>query len=406
MADDNSIHRAAATGDGGAIRALLRADATLATRADSIAGWDPLTHLCFSEQLRDREHSDRFVDAARALLTAGAPASTGFTKGGMFESALYGAAGVARDAALTRVLLEHGADPNDDEVPYHAGETYDNAVVQALIDSGRLNADSLATMLLRKCDWHDGEGIALLLKHGADPNRMTPWGYTAFHQAIRRDNHIAIVSYLLDQGADPLIAGHGRTALVMAAWNGRGDVLQACRDRGIAIEFDGLGALVAACALGDESRVNALAQDAALVVHLRQHEGALLGAFAGVGNTTGIAHLLDLGANVNAMITIDDGYWQLAKHSTPLHVAAWRARHEIVKLLVARGAAVNAEDAKGQTPLTLAVRACVDSYWSDERQPDSVLALLKAGAVVPTTIALPTGYGAIDALLMSRVIVP
>ena len=49
-----------------------------------------------------------------------------------WESALYGAAGVAHHAELTRLLLERGADPNDGEVTYHAPETYDNAAMRVL----------------------------------------------------------------------------------------------------------------------------------------------------------------------------------------------------------------------------------------------------------------------------------
>ena len=37
------------------------------------------------------------------------------------------AAGVAHHPGLTQLLLDRGADPNDDEVPYHVGESYDNA---------------------------------------------------------------------------------------------------------------------------------------------------------------------------------------------------------------------------------------------------------------------------------------
>ncbi len=35
------------------------------------------------------------------------------------EAAIYGAAGIAQHAELTRLLLERGADPNDEETPYH-----------------------------------------------------------------------------------------------------------------------------------------------------------------------------------------------------------------------------------------------------------------------------------------------
>ena len=104
---------------------------------------------------------------------SGASASTGFTEmidqppRPAFESALYGAAGVAQHVGLTKLLLERGADPNDEETPYHVPETYDNAVLTVLLESGRLNADSLATLLLRKADWHDTAGVTQLLAAGA-----------------------------------------------------------------------------------------------------------------------------------------------------------------------------------------------------------------------------------------------
>src|SRR5947207_613071 len=98
------------------------------------------------------------------------------------------AAGVAHHAELTRLLLERGADPNDGETPYHTPEGLDNAALEVLVESGKLTDDSLATMLLRKADWHDYQGLKFLLEHGADPNRITHWNYTALHQAMRRDN--------------------------------------------------------------------------------------------------------------------------------------------------------------------------------------------------------------------------
>ena len=57
-------------------------------------------------------------------------------------------------------------------------------------------------------------------------------------------------------------------------------------------------------------------------------------------------------------------------------------------------------DGAGRTPLALAVKACVDSYWTGLRSPESAAALLRAGAS-PRGIELPTGYDEIDELLGS-----
>lgn len=409
------IHAAAILGDEAGVQRFLAIDAGNATARGGPRGWDALTHLCFSRYLRlDRARSDGFVRAAAALLDAGASANTGWTEKNHdpkpeWESALYGAAGVAHHPELTRLLLERGADPNDEETPYHAPETRDNAALKILVESGKLTQDSLATILLRKTDWHDYDGIAWLLGHGVDPNLTTRWGKTALHNAILSDNHLDIVEVLLDHGADPTLvasrpdrsacASPGRTAIAMAARRGRGDVLEAFERRGIRAELHGIDRLLAACARHDTASIRDIAAcDPQLVDELRLDGGEFLATFAGVGNTEGVRHLLDLGVDVAALCSEGDGYFDVATNSLALHVAAWRASHATVRLLIARGSPIDEPDAKGRTPLALAVRACVDSYWAERRTPESVEALLAAGASVKG-VAYPSGYAEVDALL-------
>lgn len=407
------IHTAAILGDDAAVRRFLALDASNATARRGPLGWDALTHLCFSKYLRlDPARSEGFVRAAKALLDSGANANTGFHDESHrpepeFESALYGAAGVAHHAALTRLLVERGADPNDAEVPYHAPETDDNGALQVLVESGKLTEDSLATMLLRKADWHDYEGIKYLLDHGADPNRMTHWGITALHQAVRRDNACEILEALLDKGADPTLLScrargnqtEGQSAISLAARRGRGDLLELFERRGFHIQLGGVEQLFAACARNDAASIRSFAnREPQHVRELPAEGGRFLAEFAGNGNTEGVRNLLDLGVAVGARFEDGDGYWDVAPNSTALHVAAWRARHATVRLLLERGAQVDSVDAKGRTPLALAVRACVDSYWTDRRSPESVEGLLRAGASV-SGVQFPSGYAEVDQLL-------
>ena len=402
-----SIHTVAVLGDEATVRGLLATDAAAATARGGPWGWDALTHLCFSRYLRlDRARSEGFVRTAAALLDAGADPNTGFFEETHqphreWESALYGVAGIAHDPDLTRLMLERGADPNDAETPYHAPETRDNRVIEVLLDSGKLTANSLATMLLRKADWHDYEGLRLLLAHGVDPNHTGRWPHSTLHHAVRRDNALRNIELLLDHGADPtrVSAQDHLSAIELAARRGRGDVLAALERRGVPIELHGLSRLLAACTRGDDAGARALiATEPDLVPQLLERGGEELAIFAGVGNADGVRLLLDLGVPVAAEWVQGDGYFGTPPDSTALHLAAWRMRHAVVRLLLAQGAVVEAVDGAGHTPLQLAVRACVDSWWMEMRTPDSVQALLDAGASV-AGVRYPSGYDAVDELL-------
>ena len=428
----NSVHVAAILGDDEGVRRLIAADPRNVTKKEAPYDGDALVYLCMSKYLRlDEMRSDAFVRAATALLDAGADPNTGFWSKDEyheFETALYGAAGVAHHAELTRLLLERGADPNDNETFYHAPETHDNAALKALVESGKMRPELLAGMLLRKADVHDYDGMKYLLEHGADPNWMTMWGYTALHQAIRRDNALRNIELMLDHGADPTIkavteiVAHlppvdgQRSAVAMAARRGRGDVLWTFARCGFPMPMPGDGAehlIVTVCAarggvaaafgfreqfqhLADTGRLPK-GSELAAINELLAEGNKLLAEFAGNGNTKGVQQLLDLGVPVDALYD-GDPYFDIAKGSTALHVAAWKAWPKTVKLLIERSADVNAQDAKGRTPLMLAVKACVDSYWTNRRSPESVEALLGAGASI-SRVNYPSGYAEVDALL-------
>ena len=410
-----SIYAAAILGDAAAVRQFLEREPALATMKGGPREWDALTYLAFSRYLRlDPSRSDGFVDAATALLDAGASANTGWFEPHhqpepTWESAIYGAAGIARHPELTRLLLARGADPNDDETPYHAPETYDNRALEILVESGKLSVQSLATILLRKTDWHDEDGIMWLLARGVDPDTPTLFGKTALHNAILSDNCLAIIDALLDRGADPKRVATrptrapgpspARSAYAMAARRGRADVLASFARRGVPDELEGVEQLIAACARNDVATAGRIAEaEPELLAQLRAEGGKLLAEFAGVHNTGGVRALLDLGVDVAAPYTEGDGYFGIPKNSLAIHVAAWKMAHATVKLLIERGSPVDVPDANGRTPLALAVRACVDSYWMSRRSPESVEALLAAGASA-SGIELPTGYEEIDELL-------
>ena len=401
----SSIHVAAILADDAGVHRFLALDFGAATAPGGPYGWDPLTHLCFSRYLRlDAARTEGFLCTAATLLDAGASANTGFYstdhEPAEFESTIYGVAGVAHHPELTRVLLARGADPNDGETPYHAPESLDDRALRVLVNSGKMSGDSMTTMLHRKLDWQHYDGVAWLLEHGADPNRMSSWGHRALAHALGRTSplcYFQLLLLLLAHGADPaLSSSDGSLSAALAARMGRADVIDLFAQHGFRLALSGDDAFLAACARGDEATARAFtAGEPGLVARLQASDVGLLTDFAGAGNTDGVRLLLDLGFDLDSRTSLGG-----ANADTALHVAVWRARLETVKLLVARGAPLEAVNGRGATPLSLAVRALIEqSDWTPHASPEIVAVLLDAGARVDTVHPFPSGSPTADALL-------
>jgi Ankyrin repeats (many copies) len=361
-ADD--IYAAAVLGDHAEVARLLAADAERATARGGRYGWDALTYLCFSRYLRLRPTAG-FVHAARALLDAGADPNTGFFESAhqpepVFESALYGAAGVAHHAELTRLLLARGADPNlGGEVAYHAPEGFDLEAMHAVVESGRLSDAGLITMLHRKLDWTDLAGARWLLEHGVDPNALSAWGDRALHHSLARDNALPLLEALLDFGADPTLraARHqDRSAVAVAARSGRADALDLFGSRGFATELAGDDAFFAALSCGDRrGTLELVTNEPRIAERLEASQPGIVATLAGAGNTAALELALDLGFPMSA---------------DALAGAVWRERSEAVRVLLDRGALVSASE------ISLAERALTEmSEWTPHHSRDILDAL-------------------------------
>jgi ankyrin repeat protein len=336
------IHCAAIVGDDESVRGFIAADRSCAQARSGPYEADALNYLGLSKYLRlEPGRTPAFVRAATALLDAGANPNTGFWTTGEFpeyESAMYGAAGVAHNPEVTQLLLERGADPNDGEVSYHSPETGDNRVLHLLVETGKLTPESLGTMLIRKIDWHDHEGVRYLLDHGAPAEGARERGWRALHHALARGNALVVIKMLLDHGADPQLESGGLTAVARAAVEGRADVLAEFKSRGIPLALDGVNALIAACANDDPARVREIiSQNPSFLSDLLARGGTLLSRFAGNGNLEGVRALLDLGVSATSPFTEGDGYFGIARGTLPIYFAAKRGWPAIVKLLVERG---------------------------------------------------------------------
>ena len=290
--------------------------------------WEPILYACFSRLLRGDPHRAPGIrEVVRRLLAAGANPNAAFINAdNWIQVALYGAAGIAGDPELTRMLLEAGADPTDDregyqgnEVLYHACEFADPTCAMLVIDAGA-RQDLVDYDLGRALNFPNPEMVEMFCTHGARASA------DHLHQAVWRRRPPRTIAALLDAGA-PTDAPdeQGLTPLRIAVRWGDDDVAATLRDRGAddaAVTDDDLAIGGFLSGRGGAARVPAVASSAL--------DEMLMIAVQG-GHLQAMRRLLDAGADIDGD---SDG------EGTPLGQACWRGRVQIVRELVDRGAAL------------------------------------------------------------------
>ena len=314
-----SIWTAAAAGDAQAAARVLAADPSAAGAVGGPFGWEPLLYVAYS-RVRG-EH----VAVARQLLAAGADPNAGYLWDGAYLfTALTGAFGYGEDApnqpphpqsrALAELLLEAGADPNDDQTIYNRHFRTDDEHLEVLLAHGLGGA--------RRGPWP-----ARLGAHLAEPPRL-PEDALVF--VADNDAYSARVELLLRHGADPDGRGtqhpaqRGRRPIELAREHGavRNEAL--LRAAGAAApETDAVDDLIAACMRGE--RAPADPRTAAEAV--RRHPRALIDA-AERDNAAGVELLAAIGYDVNRI----DGA------GAALHIAAYCGHRRVCELLLDLGA--------------------------------------------------------------------
>ena len=249
-----------------------------------------------------------------------------------------------------------------------------------------------ATLLMYAAGFGSPEALELLLAAGADVNAKNAFDATALLWAARDPVKARM---LIEHGANVNVQSkQGRTPLMVASRaQGSSGVIQLLLDKGADPRVKDKRAdtpLLLASEIGDV-RMMRLLIDHGAPVNVANHFGETPLMLAALGNSLeGVRLLLAKGADVKPAMTsystVRNGPIPLVG-LTVLFFAAPYASPELIQTLLDAGAAVNVQDARGFTPLMLAV-------GSETQDVRVVRLLLKAGAKV--NLSMGTGETALD----------
>jgi len=342
---DSDPYFACAVGGHTAIRRQTQRDPSWVNRPGGPLALPPLVAVTQSSLLHLPAYRDRLHASAMLLLDAGADPDQSVPSRWMASpdapdartplSALYGAAGQNHDPALTKLLLDRGANPNDGESLYHALES--PACTRLLLEAGARVTGSNA--LYRALDLADVEPLRLLLAHGGDANEpatsalTSDWG-TPLLWAIRRRRSPAHVAALLAAGADPSArTPAGMSADALALQVGLPEIAELLRKAGggtgtlLSIEEE----FVAACASADEARARSiLSKHRHVIAALSQSQLRTLPELAAEGCGDAVHLMVELGWP----ITVRGGDWD----ASALNHAVFRGDAALARVLLEHGA--------------------------------------------------------------------
>jgi ankyrin repeat protein len=382
-----SFATAVILGDAARVREELRRDPAAVTRPDARWGFTPLHAVCASRWHRlDPDRADGLLAVARLLLDAGAdPAAPADGRPG--DSPLRCSVAGAANPAITRLLLERGAVPDDHDLylACFGGDHHES--LRLLLDHVPDAAET--TALAAPISTGDTEGVRLLLEAGADPRRLPPadlYGarhaghppWPAVYAAVRSGCPAELVRLLLDHDAGPDAPGpDGRSPYRVAITAGRDDLAALLSQYGARDDATETERLVSACLRADEGAVRGLlAADPGLPGRMTEAElGGAAALAAQTGGTAALRLMLDAGFPVNARDGDDGG--------TPLHAAAYSGSAGAVRFLLDRGADLEARDTTWDSAPLIWAMVGSGEQPGDDADADwvaTVRILLEAGA--------------------------
>jgi len=351
----------------------------------TIGGAPPLVHLAGSRMLKHwPDKAGDMLAIADMLVANGADVDRGSAAhegSDHILSPLYFAIGHADNMILGRWLLEHGADPNDNESLYHATELGHHEGLRMLLDHG---ADPRGTnALLRAMDFEDIEAVRMLLDAGALVDEFDdtpvggerPWVVPALHQAARRMCGAAMIELLLEAGADPDRRYEGCSAYGFARVFGNSTLARAIEARGRVPEPT------------PEERLLAKAADGVEADGRKIDPEKLPETYRHIIRT--ILHLPGKLDHVRRLVGIGVEYDRPDQEGlTPLHVAGWEGLPDVMGYFLGLGADLNHVNGYGGTLLSTIVHGSENCPSRAERDHVDCLRLaLEQGVPLPRRAA-------------------
>jgi ankyrin repeat protein len=383
-----SIYTACAALDAETVANWLTRDAAIPAPPADQQGFSPLMYVCVSRMhTLGPSYANASLRCAQLLLDHGVDPNSYQIGGqdGSRLSALYFAC-VANNVPVVKLLLQRGADPNDGESTYHAAELNHRECLELLSAHGARISDrhpSWGNTVLFFLASHatDAQGMQWALEHGANPNVTSgDADELPLHQAAAR-GHIGMIDVLLAHGADPnLPRKDGRASYAFAVRGGNIAVLDKLRAAGaVATGVMLQDELIGACLRGDEATARSLTSaHPHLMETLAPEDRNVFADAAGKGNIEAVRTMAAIGFDVS---------WEHAGGGTPLHLAAWQGRADVVKLLVQLGAPINQRDSTyGSSPIGWAAHGSTYCRRADESYCAIVDTLVDAGAEYPAAV--------------------